>query len=81
MEWLIAFSIIPALFETQWTNIARQKDAFYMHITSLLYLTTFFVWGTPPSDFIFSIFKFITKAQVLKAGLELSMKTYNTFLT
>lgn len=31
----------------------------------------------PLSDFTFSIFKFITKAQVLKAGLEFSMKTYN----
>lgn len=52
-----------------------------MHITNLLYLTTFFVWGMPPSDVAFSIFKFIMKAQVLKAGLEFSMKTYNSFLT
>lgn len=45
-----------------------------MHTTSLVYLTTFFVLCVPLSYFIFSIFKFQMKPQVLKQAWGVILK-------
>lgn len=45
-----------------------------MHTTSLVYLTTFFVLCVPLSYFIFSIFKFQMKPQILKQAWGLILK-------